>query len=342
MLARPADPAGEAPVSAALDSPTLEPRELLAPLLSAGQTGEIPDLALTARIATQAERVTALTPEQVYDLLTPALCGHHPHVAMQWLRDAGLLAYLLPELDATVAFSQEGGRRHKDVWEHTKAVVWQAVPRPAVRWAAVLHDIGKVPTRRFIGPGKVTFHGHAEEGVRMFRRGPARRIGFPAELGERIELLILYHLRAGQYDGSWTDAAVRRFGQDMGPVLTDLLDLSRADVTSKRPGKRQKCLCMISELSRRIREIEALDAVVPPLPPGLGNLLMRALELPPGRHIGELRSRLEALCEAGEIAARQEPEYYVEVVRSRGLAEGLQVQPPRGVPVVATDPPAEP
>jgi poly(A) polymerase len=128
----------------------------------------------------------------------------------------------------------------------------------------------------------------------------------------------------------------------MGPVLTDLLDLSRADVTSKRPGKRQKCLCMISELSRRIREIEALDAVVPPLPPGLGNLLMRALELPPGRHIGELRSRLEALCEAGEIAARQEPEYYVEVVRSRGLAEGLQVQPPRGVPVVATDPPAEP
>ena len=139
MLARPADPVGEAPVSAALDSPTLEPRELLAPLLSAGQTGEIPDLALTARIAAQAERVTALTPEQVYELLTPALCGHHPHVAMQWLRDAGLLAYLLPELDATVAFSQEGGRRHKDVWEHTKAVVWQAVPRPAVRWAAVLH-----------------------------------------------------------------------------------------------------------------------------------------------------------------------------------------------------------
>jgi poly(A) polymerase len=99
---------------------------------------------------------------------------------------------------------------------------------------------------------------------------------------------------------------------------------------------------LISELARRIREIEALDALVPPLPPGLGNLLMRALELPPGRHIGELRSRLEALCEAGEILARQEPDYYVEVVRSRGLAEGLQVVPPRGVPVVPAAEPALP
>ena len=318
-------------MSAAPVSTALEPGEMLAPLLSVGLSGEIPDPALTAQIAAQAERVAVLTPAEVYTLLTPALCGHHPHVAMQWLRDAGLLVHLLPELDATVAFSQEGGRRHKDVWEHTKAVVRQAVPRPAVRWAAVLHDIGKVPTRRFVGPGKVTFHGHAEEGVRMFRRGPARRIGFPADMRERVELLILYHLRGGQYDGSWTDAAVRRFAHEMGPVLTDLLDLSRADVTSKRPGKRQKCLCMISELARRIRDIAAQDARVPPLPAGLGNLLMGALGLPPGKHIGVLRGQLEALCEAGEIEARQEPDYYIEVVRSRGLADGLQVTPPRGL-----------
>lgn len=313
----------------------LEPGELLAPLLRAGQFGEIPETALTAQIAGQAERVVLLSPSEVYSLLTPGLCGHHPDVAMQWLRDAGLLVHLMPELDATVAFSQEGGRRHKDVWEHTKAVVLQSVPRPAVRWAAVLHDIGKVPTRRFVGPGKVTFHGHAEEGVRMFRRGPAKRIGFPVELREQVELLILYHLRAGQYDGSWTDSAVRRFAHEMGPVLTDLLDLSRADVTSKRPGKRQRCMHMISELARRIREIAAHDAHVPPLPPGLGNLLMTTLGLPPGKHIGALRDQLEALCVAGEIEARQEPTYYVEVVRSRGMAEGLLVVVPRGLTVTA-------
>src|SRR5690606_20284033 len=137
--------------------------------------------------------------------------GRHPDAAMQWLLDVGLMDRLLPELAATVAFSQEGGRRHKDVWEHTKAVVRQSVPRPAVRWAAVLHDIGKVPTRRFVGPGKVTFHGHAEEGARMFRRGPARRIAFPPALAAEVEALILHHLRAGHYEPSWTDAAVRRF-----------------------------------------------------------------------------------------------------------------------------------
>lgn len=301
---------------------------MLAPLVLAGQKGEIPDVALTARIASQADRVTVLTPAEVYERLTPGLCGHFPEVAMQWLRDAGLLVHLLPELDATVAFSQEGGRRHKDVWEHTKAVVRQAVPRPAVRWAAVLHDIGKVTTRRFVGPGKVTFHGHAEEGVRMFRRGPAKRVGFPAELRERVEVLILYHLRGGQYDGSWTDAAVRRFAHEMGPALTDVLDLSRADVTSKRPGKRKKCLTLISELSRRIRELAELDARVPPLPAGLGNLLMTELSLPPGKHIGELRTRLEQMCEDGTIEARQPSDYYVELVRSRGLLEGLTIAAP--------------
>ncbi len=323
-------------MSAAPVTTLLEPGEMLAPLLRAGQDGEMPDPALTAQVAAQAERVTALTPAEVYTLLTPALCGHHPHVALQWLRDTGMLIHLMPELDATVAFSQEGGRRHKDVWEHTKEVVRQAVPRPAVRWAAVLHDIGKVPTRRFAGPGKVTFHGHAEEGVRMFRRGPRRRIEFPPEVCERVELLILYHLRGGQYESSWTDAAVRRFAQEMGPVLTDLLDLSRADITSKRPGKRQRCLYLISELARRIREIAEVDARVPPLPAGLGNLLMAGLGLPPGKHIGVLRGQLEALCEAGEIEARQEPDYYIEVVRARGLADGLLVMPPRGLTTPAS------
>ncbi|HEY8379721.1 MAG TPA: HD domain-containing protein [Nannocystis sp.] len=331
MLQRPTHVGLRAPVTIAVAHSLPSPDELLTPAVLAGQTGEIPETALTAQIAAVAERVRDVDPARAYEALTAAFCGRHPHVAMQWLRDAGLLAHLLPELDATVAFSQEGGRRHKDVWEHTKAVVRQSVPRPAVRWAAVLHDIGKVTTRRFVGPGKVTFHGHAEEGVRMFRRGPAQRIAFPPEIRERVELLILHHLRPGQYDGTWTDSAVRRFGHEMGPILTDLLDLSRADVTSKRPGKRQRCLALISELGQRIREIAAADARVPPLPSGVGDALMREFALPPGKHIGALRQRLIALCESGEIEARREPEYYVGVVRERGLVAGLGLPPGPGV-----------
>ncbi|MCA9690879.1 MAG: HD domain-containing protein, partial [Myxococcales bacterium] len=298
--------------SLAADEPGLE--GLFAPLEQAARSGVLPDPAQTAQVAARVVEVARRPPSELYALLTPPLCGPHPHIVLQWLCDCGLLSALLPELDATVDFSQEVGRRHKDVWEHTKAVVMQAVPRPEVRWAAVLHDIGKVPTRRFVG-GKVTFHGHAEEGAAMFRRGPARRIGFPPVVRERVEALILHHLRAGQYDGSWTDAAVRRFAREMGPLLRDLLDLSRADVTSKRPGQRRRCLRRISELAARIRELRERDARVPPLPSGLGDALMHALGLPPGRHIGELRGRLAALCDAGELAAGEDVAFYVEEVR---------------------------
>src|SRR4051794_36074952 len=77
------------------------------------------------------------------------LVHRNVHLALQWLHDVGAMARLFPELEATVDFSQEAGRKHKDVWEHTKQVVRQAIPDPAVRWAALLHDIGKVPTRTF-------------------------------------------------------------------------------------------------------------------------------------------------------------------------------------------------
>jgi poly(A) polymerase len=116
----------------------------------------------------------------------------------------------------------------------------------------------------------------------------------------------------------------------MEPFLRDLLDLSRADVTSKRPGKRARCLRLITDLARHIERLEADDNRPKPLPAGLGNALMQGLELPPGKHIGELRERLEALFEAGEIEGGREPEYYLGVVRTRGLLDGIAVRPPRG------------
>jgi poly(A) polymerase len=276
-------------------------------LAEVGRTGDLPP---------PTELEFNLGSADAYEKLTPPLCSRHPDTVLQRLRDVGLLAKLLPELDATFAFSQEGGRRHKDVWEHTKAVVRQAVPRPVIRWAAALHDIGKVTTRRFLNGGGVTFHGHAEEGVRMFRRGPSRRILFPLEIRDRVELLILHHLRPGAYEPSWTDSAVRRFYREMAPFFGDLMDLSRADITSKRPGQRARRLEVLKALETRVEALAAQDAHVPPLPAGLGNLLMRELGLPPGKHIGVLRAQLEALCEAGELEPGQEAAYYVTAARA--------------------------
>jgi poly(A) polymerase len=270
----------------------------------------IPTAEVTAAARAQAQASRGLAPELVRGELETLLLGRGVHLALQWLHDAGLLAIWLPELEATVDFSQEAGRRHKDVWEHTKQVVRQSVPRPIVRWAALLHDIGKVPTRTFTADGGVHFHRHSEVGARMFY-DVARRLQFDKPTRQQLHFLILHHLRANQYDGSWTDAAVRRFDREMHEGLTDLLDLSRADITSARPGKRQSALRQISELSSRIEQLREEDAIQPPLPTGIGNVIMEHFALQPSRQIGDLKRALEQAVEAGELEPRREAEYYL-------------------------------
>lgn len=232
---------------------------------------------------------------------------------LQWLQETGALRTFLPELDATVNFSQEAGRRHKDVWEHTKQVVWQAEPRPAVRWAALLHDIGKVRTRAFTSDGKVTFHRHSEVGARLFE-DIGHRLGFDGPTRRTLRFLILHHLRPNQYLESWTDSAVRRFTREMGEYLPDLLDLSRADITSRRPGRRQQALVNIDALSGRLGRLRAEDAELPLLPTGIGNVIMEHFKLPASRLIGDLKKALEQAIEAGELDARMEAESYLPFV----------------------------
>jgi poly(A) polymerase len=305
------------------------PMELLAPAVELARTGVQPSAEKFKWIRKFADEVVRATPHELYSELTLIICGRYSREGLQLLRDTGLLIHILPEIDATVAFSQEAGRKHKDVWEHTKTVVWQAVPRVTVRWAALLHDIGKVPTREILPDGRVTFHGHAEVGRRMFRRTVVKRIAFPPDVRRRVEALILHHLRAGQYEESWTDSAVRRFAKDMGDELEELLLLSRADVTSKRVGKRKACLRLITALSRRIADIQAQDDAPRPLPPGLGHALMSHFGWPPGPHVGELRRRLEAAHASGELQGDREFDYYVAQIQAMNLAADITVVDPR-------------
>jgi poly(A) polymerase len=151
----------------------------------------------------------------------------------------------------------------------------------------------------------------------MFRRRMAKRLGFEGELYERVHFLILHHLRASQYDRGWTDSAVRRFAREMDAGLKDLLDLSRADITTKRPERRKRGLRQISELAARIERVQADDAKLPPLPKGVGDAIMQRFALPPSRRIGELKLRLEAEIEAGELQADQPSEYYVAWLEQR-------------------------
>jgi poly(A) polymerase len=263
----------------------------------------------------------------LYDVrsrLDRIMMGRDPEGGLDALLACGALDVILPEVQKLVGFG-DGEWRHKDVWKHTKQVVRQAVPRVEVRWAALLHDVGKVKTRSISPSGEVHFFGHAEVGARMFDKLNRRLPLFTGEpaLQSTVRFLILHHLRANQYEGDWTDSAVRRFAREMGAHLDGLLCLSRADITTKRPEKKKRGLEQISDLAERIRTLAAEDAVVPPLPGGIGDAIMKAFQLPPSRLIGEVKRALEAAVEAGEIASHLEAEAYVQFLGENKARFGL-------------------
>ena len=189
-----------------------------------------------------------------------------------------------------------------------------------MRWAALLHDIGKVPTRTFTNDG-VHFHGHAEVGARMFDKIHPR-FQFARDERQTIRFLVKHHLRTNQYGDQWTDSAVRRFHREMAAHMTDLLDLSRADITSKRPGRRRALLEQISALADRVEKLAEADAKLPPLPGGVGNAIMTAFELAPSRLIGDLKRTLEQAIERGELEPRREDAYYVAYLARQNLVPG--------------------
>lgn len=271
------------------------------------------------------EDLARLGPADLRSRLDRVMMGEHADDGLDSLLATGVLGALMPEVSNMVGFS-DGEWRHKDVWKHTKQVVIQAAPLLEVRWAALFHDIGKVKTRTIDESGEVHFFGHAEVGARMFDKLERRQKLFRSDeaLESTIRFLVLNHLRASQYDGQWTDSAVRRFAREIGPHLEQLLCLSRADITTKRPEKKRRGISMIDELAARISALAAEDAKLPPLPSGVGDEIMRAFGLPPSRKIGDIKRALEASIEAGELPARQECDFYVQFLAENKQRFGIE------------------
>ena len=286
--------------------------------------GRTPPDGITRVAQEHAQRLEEADKGRLRAAVEQTLLGHDIDAALEWMQQCGIVRVLFPELEATVDLVQETGRQHKDVWAHTKQVVKQTVRRPLVRWAALLHDVGKVPTRTFTDDG-VHFHGHAEVGARMFDKIHSR-FAFARDERQQIRFLVKHHLRTNQYSEQWTDSAVRRFHREMGPHMTDLLDLSRADITSKRPGRRKSLLEQISALSDRVERLVEADSRLPPLPGGVGNAIMEAFEIAPSRLIGDLKRLLEAAIARDELEARREDAYYVTYLARENLVPNVDAE----------------
>ncbi|MFN0245576.1 MAG: HD domain-containing protein [Kofleriaceae bacterium] len=286
--------------------------------------GRWPNAGITDVAHEHAPRLADADKQRLRVAMEQMLMGRDVDAALEWLREAGVLGVLFPELAATVDLVQETGRQHKDVWAHTKQVVRQTVRRPLVRWAALLHDIGKVPTRTYTDDG-VHFHGHAEVGARMFE-AVSKRFNFARDERQTIRFLVRHHLRTNQYGDQWTDSAVRRFHREMAAHMTDLLDLSRADITSKRPGRRKALLEQISALADRVEKLAEADAKLPPLPTGVGTAIIEAFEIRPSKLIGDLMRELTRAIDSGEIEARREGAYYVAYLARKDLVPGISLE----------------
>jgi len=231
--------------------------------------GSLP-VEITEAARAVAGELRSFPPDEVRAALERIITGPHADDGLQWLHEAGALEHVVPELDATVNFSQEAGRRHKDVWEHTKQVVMQSPAQPIVRWAALLHDIGKVGTRVMLSEGKVTFPPHRRCGAARLFETLARRLGFPR--AERSVPIIVntarQRLRAGMDRRSRAFASITKMGDALPEPWSSCHEPTSP---SARPGRRQEAARNIEACLQRIAAVRELDARVPPLPPGVGN-----------------------------------------------------------------------
>jgi poly(A) polymerase len=196
-------------------------------------------------------------------------------------------------------------------------VVDQAPPRPVVRWAALLHDVAK-PRTRSVENGEVHFFGHERIGEKMTRRILAD-LKLDRTTIERVSQLVGLHQRANAYEADWTDGAVRRFIREAGEGLDDLLDLSAADVTSRRPEKIRAGAARVAALRERIAEIRAQEDVEKLSSPLDGNELMALAGRPPGPWIKPIKDRLLSAVLDGELAP-DDKERATEIAR-RMLSE---------------------
>nr|WP_323095547.1 CCA tRNA nucleotidyltransferase [Intrasporangium sp. YIM S08009] len=261
------------------------------------------DVAPEVRTAMEerAETLTMISAERVRDEFSKLVLSPDPRLGLTLLVDTGLAQVFVPELPA-LRLEVDEHHRHKDVYEHTLTVLEQAialegpadgppesVPGPdlVLRLAALLHDIGKPPTRRFEKGGGVSFHHHEVVGAKLTsKRMKAMR--YDKDTTKQVSRLVELHLRFHGYgDGQWTDSAVRRYATDAGPLLQRLHRLTRSDCTTRNVRKAQRLSRAYDDLEVRIDRLAAEEELGRVRPELNGNEIAEALGIRPGPVLGE-------------------------------------------------------
>jgi poly(A) polymerase len=268
------------------------------------QLGFTPAPRVIKAMTEMAGELTRVTQERIQAELSKLICGAQPRLGIELLVDTGLATVMLPELPA-MRLEIDEHHQHKDVYQHSLVVLDQAIeleqadgptePDLVLRLAALLHDIGKPPTRQFTEGGGVSFHHHEVVGAKMVRKR-LRGLRYSKEIVESVSQLVYLHLRFHGYGrGEWTDSAVRRYVTDAGPLLSRLHKLVRADCTTRNRRKAQALQRTYDSLETRIARIQAEEDLAKVRPDLDGNEIMRLLGLPPGPMVGKAWKFLKEL-----------------------------------------------
>lgn len=278
-----------------------------------------------------AQRIEIVSAERVREELVKLICGAHPRRGVELMVDTGLAQIVLPEVPALQLETDEA-HHHKDVYQHSLTVMEQAaeketdpagpVPAPdfALRFAALMHDVGKPATRRFEPSGAVSFRHHEVVGAKLTRKR-MKALRFDNETIKRVTRLVELHMRFYGYgEADWTDSAVRRYVRDAGSELERLHRLTRSDVTTRNRRKAARLAGHYDELERRIAQLaeqEQLDAVRPELD---GQQIMEILGIPPGPQVGRAyKYLLELRLDEGALGEDEARERLLRWAREKGI-----------------------
>lgn len=272
-------------------------------------------------MAPQLERISA---ERVAVELDKLLLGADPVAGIDLLVQTGMGRVVLPEVGG-MQMAIDEHHQHKDVYQHSLTVLRQAMaleddgPDLVLRWAALLHDIGKPATRRHEPNGGVSFHHHEVVGAKMARKR-LRALKYSKQMVDDIAQLVFLHLRFHGYgEGKWTDSAVRRYVTDAGPLLPRLHKLVRADCTTRNKRRAARLQSSYDRLEQRIAELAAQEDLARVRPDLDGNQIMKLLDIPAGPQVGEAWRFLKELrLERGPLSDEEATAELLAWWQSRG------------------------
>ncbi|MDY6418383.1 MAG: HD domain-containing protein [Bacteroidales bacterium] len=243
-----------------------------------------------------ADRLSILSCERIAEELNKMLAADDPAMAFRLMDEAGLLGHVLPELLALKGVETVDGRGHKDNFAHSLAVldnVARASDKLYLRWAALLHDIGKPASKRYDASVGWTFHGHEVVGARMVPK-IFDRLRLPLDEMKYVQKLVRLHLRPiALVDDEVTDSAVRRLLFDAGDDIDDLMILCNADITSKNEAKVARIRANFELVARKLVEVEAKDAIRNFKNPIDGEYVMQVYGVPPCKQIGQIKEMVK-------------------------------------------------